>query len=96
MNLYLPPLALSQFQLLSPRAQLLLIVLEGIFLACRREKKASISLYFLADGARGFFSKVGLDEAQGCFVVLRSFGSSVPLMEYVVNIALPESTSRKQ
>ncbi|MGI4741614.1 MAG: hypothetical protein ACRYG7_41130 [Janthinobacterium lividum] len=78
------------FRLLSPRAQLLVVLLEGTYLAQRWEDENGFNLYYLPDEARGFFAEVGIDEAQDCFVVLRSFSSPVPLADYAQGMQLPE------
>lgn len=79
-----------RFSLLRPRAQLLHTLIAGIFLAQREGVGSPVKLYYLPDGARGFFVEVGFDNAHECFVVLRSFSSSVPLVDYAHGARLPE------
>ncbi|RZJ95332.1 MAG: hypothetical protein EOO60_00750 [Hymenobacter sp.] len=83
-------LSLPRFQLLRPRAQLLYALTNGTFLARRWQYITVTSLYFLPNGGRGFFAEVGLDEAQDCFVVLRSFSDSEALADYAHYVQLPE------
>ena len=61
---------------------------RGTYLAQRWENEGAVNLYHLADEGRGFFVEVSLDDAQGCFVVLRSFSSSVPLADYAHGMRL--------
>lgn len=83
-------LPLSQFQQLLRRAQLLYTLMQGTYLAQRWEQGNVKRLYYLPDGGRGFFAEIGLDAQLDCFVVLHSFGSSVPLEEYAHGVQLPE------
>lgn len=89
MCFHLSPLTFKRFQLLTPRAQFLIVVLEGIQLAKRGCQEAQIALYHLADERRGFFIEVGYDTVQRCYVVLRSFIDSIWLEDYLQAIILP-------
>jgi hypothetical protein len=83
-------MTLYKFRLLSPRAQLLLVLMEGTYLAQRwDEEVGGVNLYYLSDEGRGFFVEAGYNDDQYCFVVLRSFSSSVPLEEYADRVRLP-------
>ncbi len=83
-------MTLTQFRLMLPAAQLAWVLAKGTHLAQRWHYQSGVNLYYLPDGARGFFAEVALDEAQSCFVVLRSFTSAAPLEEYTLSIELPE------
>jgi hypothetical protein len=84
-------MTLAHFQQLSPRAQLLVVVLEGTYLAQRWETEGGVNLYHLADESRGFFVEVGIEEEADALVVLRSFCSSGPLEDYTHYVPLPEA-----
>lgn len=84
-------MTLAHFQQLSPRAQLLVVVLDGTYLAQRWEAEGGVNLYHVSDGNRGFFVEVGIDEEADSLVVLRSFHSSGPLEDYAHYVHLPES-----
>jgi hypothetical protein len=87
---YLTGMTRYKFHLLSPRAQLLLVLMEGTYLAQRwDEEVGSVSLYYLCDEGRGFFVEIAIDDAQDRFAVLRSFRSSGPLDEYAQRVRLP-------
>lgn len=78
------------FRQLSPRAQLLVVLMKGTYLAQRwDEEVGGVNLYYLSDGGRGFFVEVAYDDDQARFVVLRSFNSSVPLEDYAQRMRLP-------
>ena len=83
-------MTLTFFRQLSPRAQLLVGLTEGTFLAQRWEDEGGVNLYHLPDGGRGFFVEVVIDREQERFVVLRSFSSSIPLADYAHYVQLPE------
>jgi hypothetical protein len=70
------------FKLLSNEVQLRYVLERGTFLAQRWEDESGVNLYYLADGGRGFFVEVGIDDDRGQAVVLRSFVSGVPLEDY--------------
>ncbi|MGI4742445.1 MAG: hypothetical protein ACRYG7_45385 [Janthinobacterium lividum] len=78
------------FNSLSPELQMRHVLMCGTYLAWRREGEDQFMLYHLPDGGRGFFVELGVDEAQDCFVLLRSFSSSVPLEDYAHYVRLPE------
>ncbi|RZJ94016.1 MAG: hypothetical protein EOO60_03970 [Hymenobacter sp.] len=78
-----------RFGLLRPRAQLLHTLVQGLFLAQRWSQEHLLKLYYLPDGARGFFVEVVFDEGLERFIVLRSFSSQVPLTEYAREVRLP-------
>jgi hypothetical protein len=78
------------FKLLSNEVQLRYVLERGTFLAQRWEAKGGVNLYHLADGSRGFFVEVGIDDGRGQAVVLRRFVSSVPLEDYTHGVRLPE------
>jgi hypothetical protein len=78
-----------RFSLLSPRAQLLLVLTEGTYLTQCWKNKSPISFYYLPDEARGSFAEVGFDEQQGDFVVLRSFSTYRLLEAYAEGLPLP-------
>lgn len=82
-------MTLDTFRQLSPRAQLLVVLMEGTYLAQRWEAEGGVNLYHLPDEGRGFFAEVGIEQEQDCCVVLRSF-SSVPLEDYTHHVHLPE------
>ena len=82
-------ITLSHFQLLRPRAQLVYLLTEGTHLTQRWQRAALTNLYYLPDEGRGFFAETRVDEAQECFVVLRSFRGGVPLEECARHIQLP-------
>ena len=84
-------MTLSTFRLLSPRAQLLVVMTEGIYLAHRwGENKRVLNLYYLPSRGPGFFSEIGFNDSQDCLVVLRSFVSSGPLEDYAQGVRLPD------
>lgn len=89
MHFHLSPLTFKRFQLLTPRAQFLVVVLEGRQLAKRGRKEAAVMLYHLADERHGFFVEVGYDAAQSCYMVLRSFTGGAWLEAYLQAIVLP-------
>jgi hypothetical protein len=83
-------MTLSTFRLLSPRAQLLVVMTEATYLAHRRgENERVLSLYYLPSRGLGFFSEVGFDDRQEHLEVLRSFSNSAPLDEYTYGVRLP-------
>ncbi len=84
-------MTLYAFRLLSPVGQLYWVLHHGTYLAQRWEAdEEGINLYYCADEGRGFFVEVGLAQDQGQALVLRSFGSSVPLEDYAQYVQLPE------
>ena len=83
-------MTLCQFRRRSRRAQLVFVLLNGTYLAQRRGARSEVKLYYLPDKGCGYFAEIGIDEARECFVVLRSFSSSVPLQEYIHSIQLPQ------
>jgi hypothetical protein len=53
----------NQFLQLSSRAQLIVVLSEGTYLAQRyQDETGNVTLYHIDDGERGFFAEVGLDE----------------------------------
>lgn len=58
------------------------VLMCGTYLAWRWKGQAQLMLYHLPDSGRGFFVELAVDEEQDCFVLLRSFSSSVPLEDY--------------
>jgi hypothetical protein len=91
MDFHLSHLTFNRFQLLSPRAQFLLTMLEGTYLAQHDQGKAGVTLYHLPDGAQGFFIEVGFNKTQGCFAVLRSFVRGMLLDKYLCAIVLSDA-----
>jgi hypothetical protein len=83
-------MTLATFQLLTPRAQLLLAMTEGSYLAYRWEEGYGRNLYYLPNSRQVFFIEVGFSNSQECLIVLRSFTSSVLLEEYAHGVQLPE------
>jgi hypothetical protein len=83
-------MTLYLFKLLSAEVQLRYVLERGTYLAQRWEDDGGVNLYHCADGGRGFFVEVGLDDGRGQAVVLRSFVSSVPLEDYAHGVRLPE------
>lgn len=83
-------MSLHAFQQFSPVMQLYWVLKWGTFLAQRWENEGGVNLYHCAGDGRGFFVEVGVDEAQECFVVLRSFSHSVVLEDYTHYLQLPE------
>jgi hypothetical protein len=82
----------NQFLQLSSRAQLIVVLSGGTYLAQRyQDETGHVNLYHIDDGRRGFFAEVGLDEEQGGFVVLRSFNSSALLAEYTPYVRFPSN-----
>jgi hypothetical protein len=82
----------NQFLQLSSRAQLIVVLSEGTYLAQRyQDETGNVNLYHVDDGRRGFFAEVGLDEEQGGFVVLRSFNGSALLADYTPYVWFPSS-----
>jgi hypothetical protein len=78
------------FDQMPPAHQLRWVLNKGTYLARRWEEEGAIVLYYLPDGARGFFAEVGHDALkQGAFM-LRSFVSSVPLEDYAQGVRLPK------
>lgn len=84
-------MTLDTFRQLSPRAQLLVVLTEGTYLAQRWEDEGGVNLYHLPDAGRGFFVEVVMEQEQQRFVILRSFSSSIPLADYAHYVQLPES-----
>lgn len=80
----------STFRLLSPRAQLLFVMLEGTYLAHCWAEEGVLNLYYLPDRGQGFFAEVGFNTSQERILVRRSFTSSAPLAKYAHGISLPE------
>ncbi len=84
-------MTLYQFRLLTPRVQMQWVLACSTYLAQRWEEAAGgVNLYHLLDVGRSFFAEVGVDDAQKCFVVLRSFSNTVPLGNYAHGLQLPE------
>jgi hypothetical protein len=84
-------MTLTAFRRLSPRTQILVVMKEGTYLACRRDEEQCLTnLYYVPDGLYGFFAEIGFDERQECLMVLRSLNSSVLLEEYAQGVRLPE------
>lgn len=83
-------MTLDLFQLLTPLEQLRHVLTYGTFLAQRHAAAGGVNLYHLPNEGRGFFAEVCIDEAQDCFVVLRSFVSSEPLEDYAQGVRLPD------
>ncbi|MVN78903.1 hypothetical protein GO988_21450 [Hymenobacter sp. HMF4947] len=84
-------MTLDNFNLLSFKGQLGVVLKEGTFLAQRWvEGFGGVNLYYLPDGGRGFFAEVGIDEEHDCFVVVHSFSSNGPLEDYGQGVQLPE------
>jgi hypothetical protein len=78
------------FRQLSPVVQLYWVLRHGTYLAQRWDEDGGVNLYHCANGGRGFFVEVGVDDGQGQAVVLRSFVSSGPLEDYGHGVQLPE------
>lgn len=71
-------------------SQLRHVLTFGIYLAQRRDNvTGGVNLYYVPGKDKGFFAEVGIDEAQGCFVVVRSFVHTEPLEEYAGRVRLP-------
>lgn len=83
-------MTLYLFDLLSTEVQVRYVLERGTFLAQRWEDEGGVNLYYLADGGRGFFVEVGIDDGQHAALVLRIFTSSVPLEDYAHWVRLPE------
>jgi hypothetical protein len=83
-------LTFHRFQQLRPRAQLLCVMTAGTYLTHRWHGASIVKLYFLPNTGRGFFAETGLDEAQDCYTVLRSFSHSAPLADYARYVPLLE------
>jgi hypothetical protein len=83
-------MTLAAFQLLTPRAQLLLALQEGIYLAHRWEEGYVKNLYYLPNSEQGLFAEVGFDNSHECLIILRTVTSSVLLEEYAHDVQLPE------
>jgi hypothetical protein len=83
-------MTLATFQLLAPRAQLLLVMTEGSYLAYRWEEGYVKNLYYLPNHRKGFFIEVGFNNSLDCLIVLRTVTSSVLLEEYAQGVQLPE------
>lgn len=79
----------DNFRLLLPRAQLLLVLTEGMYVARRWEEEGSLNLYYLPCEGRGFFVEVGYNASQQGAFVLRSFDDSEALADYVHGVRLP-------
>ena len=82
-------MTLTFFRRLSARAQLLVVLAEGTYLARRWEDEGGVNLYHLSDAGRGFFVEVAIEPDQQHLVILRSFSSSVPLADYAHYVQLP-------
>jgi hypothetical protein len=89
-GIFFVAMTLDKFRSLAPRVQVTLALMRGTYLAHRWEDEGKVSLYYFADGGRGFFVEAGYDESQQRAVVLRSFSSSVPLEDYAHGVQLPE------
>jgi hypothetical protein len=61
---YLVSRTLHQFRLLLPRAQWVLVLTTGTYLAQSWEDEAGVNPYYLPDEGRGFFVEVGVDDSQ--------------------------------
>lgn len=84
-------MTLSEFQRLVPRAQLLVTMTQGSYLARRwEEEEGPVSLYHVAGAGRDFFVELGYAASRNEIVVLRSFGSAWPLEDYAHYVRLPE------
>lgn len=84
-------MTLTFFQRLSTRAQLLVVLAEGTYLAQRWEDEGGVNLYHLADTGRGFFVEVAIEPEQQRLLILRSFADSTPLTDYAHYVQLPEA-----
>ena len=82
-------LTLVRLQLLRSRAQLLYAVTQSTYLAQCCHGSSIVSLYHLPDEGRNFFAETGFDAVRNCFIMLRSFSSSVPLEDYAHYVELP-------
>ena len=79
-----------QFQLLSPRAQLMHVLTAGTYLAQRCAGASRLHLYHVPEEARGFFVEVGYDDATLETLVLRSDSSTGLLADYTQGVRLPK------
>lgn len=84
-------MTLTFFRRLSPRAQLLVVLAEGTYLAQRWEDEGGVNLYHLPDTGRGFFVEVAIEPEQQRLLILRSFADNIPLADYAHYVQLPES-----
>lgn len=80
----------SAFRLCSPVAQLYWVLQHGTYLAQRWGEEGGTNLYHCADGGRGFFVEVGVNDGKGFAVLRRSFTDTDPLEEYSHDVLLPQ------